>query len=263
VNDPLKYVDPRGLIWGQWDDGKTTHYHWFDGKIGKYNGHDYNAVPELAKGGSSLLIHADNGELVRIRNSGIVRAVEGRWAAAPVVNPAQDQLNQLGGFVHGVGHAVTAVNPIASPLVDAAIDRLIGGVDKSDPGYGNAEAIGNGLAMAPLIFTPLPEAEAAGETTTLYRAVTQPELDNILETGTYQVAKGQEGKYFFQTAEDALDFGQRMFEKFPDHGPYTVTSTQVDRAVIQASEGVHAATEGHALFVPKSQLPLGPVKIGP
>ena len=135
VNDPLKYVDPKGLDWGQWDDGKTTHYHWFDGKIGKYQGHNYSAVPELARGGSSLLIAAGNGELVRIRNSGIVRAVEGRWAAGPVTNPAQDQVNQLAGFLHGVGHAVTAVNPIASPLVDSAIDRMIGGVDKSDPDH--------------------------------------------------------------------------------------------------------------------------------
>ncbi len=193
INDPLKYVDPKGLVWGQWDDDNgKRHYHWFDGKIGKYNGHDYSGVPELARGGSSLLIHADNGELVRIRNSGIVRAVEGRWAAAPVINPAQAQLNQRGGLAHGVGHALTAVNPLASPLVDAAIDHLIGGVDKSDPGYHNAAAIGNGLMAAPLILTPVPEAEAA-EGITLFHGSDAVSVENMLEHGINATAAAEKG----------------------------------------------------------------------
>jgi hypothetical protein len=42
--------------------------------------------------------------------------------------------------------------------------------------------------------------------------VKQAELDDILATGTYQMAKGQtEGKYFFQAAEDAAEFGRQMF----------------------------------------------------
>jgi hypothetical protein len=96
-----------------------------------------------------------------------------------------------------------------------------------------------------------------------YRAVRQAELDDIFATGTYQVAKGQsEGKYFFRAAEDAVDFGARMFRSRPGEGPYTVTSAEVDRAVIEASSPVRAAGEGPAVFVPKNQLPIGPVKVG-
>jgi len=67
VNEPLRYTDPKGLDWGQWDDGKKTHYHWFNGKIGEYNGHSYSAVPELAKGGSSLSFTDSNGSYVTLR----------------------------------------------------------------------------------------------------------------------------------------------------------------------------------------------------
>jgi hypothetical protein len=47
----------------------------------------------------------------------------------------------------------------------------------------------------------------------------------------------------------------------PGEGPYTVTSAEVDRVVIRASTPVKAAGEGPAVFVPKSQLPIGPVKV--
>jgi len=102
LNRPLSLVDPNGLDWGQWDDDKgKLHYHWFSGKAGDYGGKHYGAVPELRRGGKSLLINADNGELVRIRNSGIVRAVEGRWAAAPVAIQGQGNINASAGLFDG------------------------------------------------------------------------------------------------------------------------------------------------------------------
>jgi RHS repeat-associated protein len=102
LNRPLNLVDPIGLDWGQWDDDNgKRYYHWFYGKIGKYHGHNYTAVPELRRGGSSLLIPGDNGELVRIRNSGIAREVVGRWAAAPVAIQGQGNLNLSAGLFDG------------------------------------------------------------------------------------------------------------------------------------------------------------------
>lgn len=55
---------------------------------------------------------------------------------------------------------------------------------------------------------------------------------------------------------------RRMFRARPGEDSYTVTSAEVDRAVSEVSAPVRAAGEGSAVFVPKSKLPIGPVKVG-
>jgi RHS repeat-associated protein len=193
INRPLSLVDPNGLDWGQYTDAKGHRsYHWFDGKIGKWHGNDYVAVPELAKGGSSLLIHADDGTLVRIRNSGFVRVTEGRWRPTPVVNPAQDQLNQLGGAVAGVGHALVSVQPYLHPVVDWAVHQMIGGVEE-DSGYHNVSQITGALTV-----TAATAAAPFAEPGNLFH-YTSASTDSILE---YGLQTGSTGEVFTTTAGD-------------------------------------------------------------
>ena len=166
-------------------------------------------------------------------------------------------------MAHGAASAMTG--PLTRPAVDWAFNQ-VGGVERDSDLYRNGHMIGDGVVSGSLILVAPgsggggPEAEEG--TVTLYRAVKKPELDNILETSTYRVAEGQtEGKYFFERAEDAADFGDKMFRLKPNEGAYTVTSVQVDRAVIQASTPIKAAGEGPGYFVPANKLPLGPVKV--
>jgi hypothetical protein len=92
--------------------------------------------------------------------------------------------------------------------------------------------------------------------------VKQAELDDIMATGTYRAGGSAiEGKYFFENAEDAAGFAKKMYKSFPQEGPYTITSTVVDDAVLKASSRLHIAGEGTAVVVPNSKLPLGPVKV--
>jgi len=263
LNQPLKLVDPKGLIWGvaSWEeDGKTvTEYRWFN-KIGKkganYGGHNYAAVKFGNGGRGSLDVPDDAGNVIRISNYGHVYQVVYTGPKGDGPSTGQGNLNASVGLVDGL-------LPFGKQFREAAFGKM--GVDTSAPEYQNASAISAGVTTGALLLTGAGEAELAEEgTTTLYRAVKQPELEDILESGTYRIAQAQrEGKYFFETAEDATEFGQKMFGKFPQEGSYTVTSAEVDRAVIQASSPLKAAGEGPARFVPANRLPIGPVKIGP
>jgi len=98
--------------------------------------------------------------------------------------------------------------------------------------------------------------------TTLYRAVTATELDNIIATGAYHGGGGSiEGKHFFELADDAAKFAQKMFRLFPDEGPYTITSTTVSVLVLKSCTKLTIAGEGTAWFMPKNLLPLSPVDV--
>lgn len=229
----MKYVDPKGLDWGQWDDenGKR-HYWYFDGKVGSHNGHTYAAVQGLANGGSRL-VYDDSGELFRIRNNSRNYLEDvGRWQAASVTNPAQDQVNQLAGFVHGVGSALAGFNPGAHMLVNAATHQ-IGGADESDPGYHNADAIGNGLVLGAAIFTPAPEAEAAAEGVTLFHGSDAVSIDNILAEGLNQSAAAERGggDIFWTTTN--IEHAQFFAEANPAGGSPALLRVDISHPALQ------------------------------
>ncbi|MDQ1637732.1 MAG: hypothetical protein QOF62_1071 [Pyrinomonadaceae bacterium] len=255
VDNPVQFIDPRGLDWGTYDLGNgTTSFVWFKGKVGKYNGRQYS---RFDPGKTGTVIPLVGGGSARIYQNGNREYMGGPAKITSI--RGQDNLNLSAGLVHGTASSLASFNPVAGAAVNWAMNQ-IGGVDQSSDLYSKGNAIG-GLTTAGALLFAAPGA-AEEETTTLYRAVKQGELEDIFATATYRVADGQsEGKYFFEAAEDAVDFGQQMFRTHPGEGPYTVTSAAVDRAVIQASSPVRAALEGPGLFVPKSQLPLGPVKV--
>lgn len=98
--------------------------------------------------------------------------------------------------------------------------------------------------------------------TTLYRAVTATELDDIVATEEYRSGEGSiEGKYFSGSASDASKFARKMFRFFPDEGPYTITSTTVSVLVLRSCTKLTIAGEGTAWFMPRNLLPLSPVDV--
>lgn len=82
----------------------------------------------------------------------------------------------------------------------------------------------------------------------MYRAVGQHEADDIGATGGYRNAPGLEGKYFFQTQEQAEQYGQ-MMNKAPGFGaPNYLTSGSVPTSALSSAEGMEAGSEGPGLF---------------
>jgi hypothetical protein len=101
---------------------------------------------------------------------------------------------------------------------------------------------------------------STSRSTVLYRAVLQNELDDIAVAGGYRLAQGQaEVKGFFSTADEAAGFAQKMFQRAPAEGPYTITSTTVPNSFLQGNQWQHIAGEGNAIFL--RTMPRSPVKV--
>lgn len=92
------------------------------------------------------------------------------------------------------------------------------------------------------------------EETTLYRAVTRDELQEIIATGTYTLPPHAEGKYFYPTREQAQAFVARGWAD-------VVTSATFHSELLAEAEVDTAAGEGQYLYLPQSLFPYGPVTI--
>ena len=87
---------------------------------------------------------------------------------------------------------------------------------------------------------------AAKEGTTLYRAVGPNELADLQNLGRYRVpAGGAEGKYFFETPEQASNFARMMGDK-----PDTTTSVRVSPSQVARGDRINPAREGPGYFFP-------------
>ena len=99
---------------------------------------------------------------------------------------------------------------------------------------------------------------AGGTPTTLYRAVGPNELADIgAAGGRYRVRPGgTEGKYFFETPEQASNFARMMGDK-----PYTTTSVSVSPSQLRRGQPINPAREGPGYFFSTPDVPSGPVNI--
>jgi hypothetical protein len=95
---------------------------------------------------------------------------------------------------------------------------------------------------------------SSGGSTTLFRAVLPAELESIESSGMrYTLGPNSYGtgtKGFFSSAEEAAAFSQKMFGRFPNEGPYTVTSTTVPNSFLRGYNWQYIAGEGNAIFTP-------------
>lgn len=83
------------------------------------------------------------------------------------------------------------------------------------------------------------------------------ELSDIQATGGYRVpAGGTEGKYFFETPEQASNFARMMGDQ-----PYTTTSVRVSPGELANGEPINPAREGPGYFFRSPDVPSGPVTI--
>jgi hypothetical protein len=92
---------------------------------------------------------------------------------------------------------------------------------------------------------------------TLYRAVGPEELADIQKVGGYRVKSGMaEGKYFFDTPEQASNFARMMGKQ-----PYTTTSVRVSGSNLAKGQRINPAKEGPGYFFDTSDVPWGTVRV--
>lgn len=61
LNNPLKFVDPSGMVWGYYDERGERHFHYFKGDAGKFDGHTY-----VKYSGSLTISNTNAGRTIRL-----------------------------------------------------------------------------------------------------------------------------------------------------------------------------------------------------
>jgi hypothetical protein len=84
--------------------------------------------------------------------------------------------------------------------------------------------------------------------------VSPTELQDILAHHSYRVPSGLEGKYFYDTIEQA-----RRFPELLGATGYAVTSASFPLEALEAADRVDLAVEGVGWLLPASIFPFGPV----
>ncbi len=197
VNNPLKYVDPSGLDWGYQDftrDGEhLRRFAWFDGKVSGRGWHTYK--------GSSDVALAD-GRTVRL----------GRGSYEVIGAPPPRMTITGQGNLNAAAGAVDGSIPFGRQIREAILGGS-GGVDTDSPEYQNSSTISAGVVTGASLLNGTGELRAAGslaeESTTLYRAVSHAEFEQMMRTGTFEAGPNSlGGKFFAETAEHAAQWGQ-------------------------------------------------------
>lgn len=103
---------------------------------------------------------------------------------------------------------------------------------------------------------------AANNTTPLYRAVMNSELDDIVSSGAFRNPAGIEQKYFSATTEGAASYARQAFGKMGDTSPYTIIRTDAPSSLLPAIQSVDRGVP--AILVPTNVLPkLSPPQVLP
>jgi hypothetical protein len=151
-----------------------------------------------------------------------------------------------------IGHVVARNNPNIPPSARQAAEQLRQ-FNPINPGDGKA-FLPTTIALAGFIA---PEGKAADAAVTLFRAVGENELKDIVATGMYRLGRGNEVKYFSPTLAQAQNFAAIMSSKTGQ--PYSITS-----AVFHISDlpsPINVIGEGTTYVLDASHFPFGPVRI--
>jgi RHS repeat-associated protein len=191
LNDPLKYVDPNGLIWQMQttvkDNVSTTTYKWVWQDDPE---EDWERVTDF---------HPDvvgpDGRIVGLHLN--PNGPKGLLQKILELDPGWGLLSYQDDF-HVKGYEFT------DNSADRAAYSARGSVDMMPN-----QAFDVGLFLPGGGVGRLSSAGAAEGTTTLYRAVGDAEFEQIMRTGTFEAGPNSlAGKWFAESAEHAAQWGQ-------------------------------------------------------
>ena len=92
----------------------------------------------------------------------------------------------------------------------------------------------------------------------LYRAVQDSELNQILETGSFQIPEGGiEGKTFSTSAEGAACYAKQAYRAWPHEGPYSLVKSSIPEDLITPDMVPETGVDGgiQSIVVPAQTLP--------
>ena len=165
----------------------------------------------------------------------------------------RDAANTAGGILPNIATPIVEVAGAVDQVVNAGLTWAFGS---------GSSLMAINPAEAALLGTLSRVAPAANNTTPLYRAVMNPELDDIVSTGVFRNPAGIEQKYFSATAEGAASYAKQAFGKMGDTSPYTIIRTDAPTSLLSS---VHSVDRGvPAILVPTNSLPkLSPPQVLP
>lgn len=95
---------------------------------------------------------------------------------------------------------------------------------------------------------------AEGNTLPLWRAVKDPELEQIQRTETFESLHPGQPKYFSDTPEGASSYAQQAVKGFGDP-PYTIVETRFPKNFLEPEMIVPVDRNVPAIVIPQSSLP--------
>jgi RHS repeat-associated protein len=239
LNNPLVYVDPTGLSWFYKisEDKKTRSFYWYE--------NDEDAPSDLTRYDKPLFDGGGDGP-----RSKLWLGEGGSYAYL-----TKEQYDEYAERYEATGTTGPGMTWYEAGALGA---MFAGGGGRSSSSFGASSA---GSYFRNFFAASKEGAAARGGSTTLFRAVQQGELDDILAAGMrYRLGPNSYGtgtKGFFSSADEAATFSQKMFGRFPNEGPYTITSTTVPNSFLRGYQWQPIAGEGNAIFIPP---PPGPVR---
>jgi hypothetical protein len=206
LNNPLKFVDPTGLIWGYQDRDGMRHFQWFDGDK---PGEGYTAYTDPYYDSSAGRLYLNPNGPAGLLDFGSDQSNGGQGLFTINTDPYVRR-----GWVIGPTPEQYAAYMRSGAVADASWEI----VGLFIPGRLGTKALGATLATKAGA-----EAVETG-TTTLFRAVSHAEFEQIMKTGTFQAGRNSVGgKYFAESAEDAARWGEKLEGK----GNFKIIDAQI------------------------------------
>ncbi|TKS57781.1 MAG: RHS repeat-associated core domain-containing protein [Nitrospira sp.] len=239
INNPLKYVDGSGMIWGLLKTNFGSRYWWYE---------DEEALK--AAGATEVTANALGAHVYQAEGGAWIRLDLGqnRWRAYDREFEAQ------------FGRTLIEEGSSHDGDLGLTLDLFFvaqGGVGVARLGAGAFTRIftGAGSELTTLGLSGGANTFGRTGTTPLFRAVMQGELDDIMSTQAFRNPAELEVKYFSETANGAASYARQSSRAFGD-GPFTLVETRIPTNLINNS--MRSTVDGgiRTLVVQTELLPL-------
>lgn len=199
LNNPLKYVDPLGLIWGQKDG--DDYYRWFDTE---------DAMKEAGYTAATRFVYEINGTWYAVNpNANQWKSFNNDWDAKRTYWGWTGLESSWQDWVPVWGQFRRMLFNMATDNYEGALGNFA--MASIDGGTLAAGAMGKGGVTAASFADDAARAVADDGMTTLYRAVSNAEFEQIMKDGVFKAGPNSlGGKWFAESAEHAAQWGQKL-----------------------------------------------------
>ncbi|MFT4046644.1 MAG: RHS repeat-associated core domain-containing protein [Solimonas sp.] len=262
-----EYYDPYGLKLSGVDDkiGYTGHAYdnetgltymqarFYDAEVGRFLSPDPAGFSDQSPFTFNRYSYAANNPYRYTDPTGMESAMIACGAACDI-----DGVQSLAALEQAAN--VASLIPVAGDIV-ASVQSTLELVKAVSQGDGLGVALAAAQLGASLVAggegrLAVKEVSVAAEgTTTLFRAVSNAELDDLSATGTFNNPLGIESKYFSTTAEGASSYAQQTVGTGLYQGPYTIIQTSIPTNLISPTMQVTVDGGISTVVVPTELLP--------